>query len=83
MKKGHEYRVIFIDPKGTEHVDAYRKIKGFMRLFEDAGVERPFKYNGFNVRVSLFLKPKDVANTLPAYKKYWMDNLKAIEADES
>lgn len=79
MKKGHEYSVIFIDPKGTEHTDAYRKIDGFSRLFEDEGKERTFKYNGYTVRVSLFLKPKDIASTLGKYKKYWFDNFKDLQ----
>ncbi len=79
MKKGSEYRVIFIDPKGTEHVDAYHKIEGFKRLFEDSGADRIFKYNGYTVRVNLFLRPKEMARTLPAYKKYWMQNFQSIE----
>ena len=79
MKKGHDYKVVFIDPKGTEHVDAYRKIEGFSRLFEEAGADKPFKYNGYTVCVSLFLRPKDIASTLSKYKKYWFDNFKALQ----
>lgn len=79
MKKGNDYTVLFVDPKGTEHSDAYRKVDGFSRLFEDADKQRLFKYNGFTVRVKLLLKPKDSANALTKYKKYWVDNLKALE----
>lgn len=79
MKKGSEYRVIFIDPKGTEHVDAYHKIEGFKRLFEDSGADRIFKYNGYTVRVNLFLRPKEMARTLPAYKQYWLDSLNVLQ----
>jgi hypothetical protein len=78
MKKGPEYRVIFIDPKGTEHVDAYHKIEGFKRLFEDSGADRTFKYNGYTVRVNLFLRPKEMARTLPAYRKYWLNEIDKI-----
>jgi len=79
MKKGNNYRILFIDPKGTEHVDAYRKIEGFSMLFEESGEDKQFKYNGCTVCANLFLKPKDIASTLPRYKKYWFDNFKDWE----
>jgi hypothetical protein len=83
MKKGAEYRVIFMDPKGTEHVDAYHKIDGFKRLFEENGSNREFKYNGYTVRVSLFLRPKEIARALAPYKKYWLDDLHNISINIS
>lgn len=35
IKKNNEYRIIFIDPKGTENTNAYRKIDGYKSIFED------------------------------------------------
>jgi len=78
LKKGSDYRIIFIDPKGTEHADAYRKVDGFTRLFEDREVERVYKYNGYSIRVNLLLKPKDIANALDKYRKYWLGTLASL-----
>jgi type III restriction enzyme len=74
LQKENNYYIIFIDPKGTEYVDAYRKIVGFKKLFENDGVEKVFNLNELNIRVKLLLKPKDIADTLPEYRKYWFSN---------
>jgi len=74
-KKGKDYFIIFIDPKGTEHASAYRKIGGYKEIFEEDGEEKVFNHDGFKVKIKLFLKPEDVAYTLPEYKKYWFDNI--------
>ncbi|HUM44310.1 MAG TPA: DEAD/DEAH box helicase family protein, partial [Fervidobacterium sp.] len=34
MQKDNRYLILFIDPKGTEHTDAYRKIDGYSKIFE-------------------------------------------------
>ena len=44
MCKGNEYRVVFVDPKGTEYTSAYRKIDGYQKLFMPNGEARRFKY---------------------------------------
>ncbi|MGI6315023.1 MAG: DEAD/DEAH box helicase family protein [Patescibacteria group bacterium] len=33
-QKGKRYLILFVDPKGTEHTDGYRKIDGYSRIFE-------------------------------------------------
>lgn len=73
-KGNNNYYIVFIDPKGTEHTEAYRKIDGFKKIFED----RSFAYNGFNIKVKLFCKPKDKAYPIEEYKKYWPDNIQQI-----
>ena len=45
MCKGDEYRIVFVDPKGTEHASACRKIKGYRYLFEENGKPKQFKYS--------------------------------------
>lgn len=80
MKKGKEYSIIFIDPKGTEHTSAYRKIDGYSRLFEEDGNVKVFRYNGFNIRIKLFLKPEDISATPDKYRKYWFENFDSIFA---
>lgn len=81
FKKGDNYFIVFVDPKGTEHTDAYRRIDGYKVLFEENGKEKVFTHNGFKVRIKLFLKPEDISNTLSEYKRYWFDNIeKMLEA---
>jgi superfamily II DNA or RNA helicase len=75
LKRGTDYFIIFVDPKGTEHTSAYRKIDGYVRLFEENGKEKVFNYNGFKVRIKLLLRPEDVSKSPDAYKKYWFDSI--------
>jgi hypothetical protein len=75
LKKGDNYYIVFVDPKGTEHTDAYRKIDWFKKLFEEDGKEKVFNHNGFKVRIKLQLKPEDVSKALNEYKHYWFDNI--------
>jgi len=78
LKKGNNYIILFIDPKGTEHTDGYRKIDGYSRIFETVkNGQRQcgnFQYNGFNILTKLLLKPKrGIADVLENYKQYWFD----------
>jgi len=75
-KNSKNYYIVFIDPKGTEHTEAYRKIDGFKDIFEN----KDFKYGDFNIKVKLFCKPKDKTFVLKEYKKYWLDNIHNILA---
>ena len=75
LRKGRDYRIVFIDPKGTEHTSAYRKIEGYKRLFEENGKNRVFNHDGFEVRIKLFLKPEDTSKVLPEYRQYWLDDI--------
>ncbi|GIV42261.1 MAG: helicase [Vicingaceae bacterium] len=80
LKKGNEYTILFIDPKGTEHTDAYRKIDGYRRMFEDeqSSKTKIFASKEINVRVCLLLKAKQIASVPDNYKKYWFDDIKEI-----
>jgi len=77
MQKGKRYLILFVDPKGTEHTDGYRKIDGYSRIFE-AGEQKKckdFSYNGFIINTKLLLKPKRGIAEVPGnYRKYWFDN---------
>lgn len=76
-QKGKRYLILFVDPKGTEHADGYRKIDGYSRIFETAGEKesRDFSYNGFSINTKLLLKPRrGIAEVLDNYKRYWFDN---------
>jgi hypothetical protein len=74
LKKGNDYTILFIDPKGTEHTDAYRKIEGFSRIFEDENKRsKVFSYNGYNIKIKLHLKTNDISRITEPYKQYWFD----------
>ena len=77
LKKGDEYTILFVDPKGTEHTDGYRKIDGYSRIFEtgEKKQSRDFSYNGFTIKTKLLLKSRrGIAEVLDNYKRYWFDN---------
>lgn len=77
MQKGNEYTILFVDPKGTEHADGYRKIDGYANIFEskEHRNSKSFPYNGYNIKTKLLLKPRGgIAETLENYRKYWFDN---------
>lgn len=82
LKKDKNYTILFVDPKGTEHTDGYRKIDGYSQIFEEDvnGKKNTiiFLYDNCNLRVKLFLKTNDMANVLENYKQYWFDNLSKI-----
>ncbi|HPU23921.1 MAG TPA: restriction endonuclease subunit R, partial [Candidatus Kapabacteria bacterium] len=79
LKKNEDYTILFIDPKGTEHTDGYRKIDGFVKIFENEidGQKQPktFSQNELLVRVKLLLKTNDKKNVLQQYQNYWFDNM--------
>jgi hypothetical protein len=76
-QRGRRYLILFVDPKGTEHADGYRKIDGYSRIFEigERKESRDFLYNGFTINIKLLLKPKrGMAEVLENYRRYWFDN---------
>ena len=81
MQKGNDYVILFVDPKGTEHTDGYRKIDGYSKVFEtkEKKESRTYPFNGFNIKTKLLLKPKKgIAETLENYRKYWFDNFESL-----
>jgi len=78
LLKGNEYFIVFVDPKGTEHTSAYRKVDGYKELFEENGREKCFAYNGSKVKIKLRLRPEDVSKALVEYKQYWFDDIENI-----
>jgi hypothetical protein len=89
-QKGKRYLILFVDPKGTEHTDGYRKIDGYSRIFEigeQKKVSKSFSYDdGLIINTKLLLKPRrGIAEVLENYKRYWFDNFTdfANKIDES
>jgi hypothetical protein len=78
-QKGSRYLILFVDPKGTEHTDGYRKIDGYSRIFETEALgqkqSKDFIFNGFTINTKLLFKPyQGISDVLQNYKKYWFDN---------
>lgn len=78
MQKGNDYIVLFVDPKGTEHTNGYRKIDGYSKIFETTGenkTSKKYPFNGFDIKTKLLLKPKrGIAEVPENYREYWFDN---------
>jgi len=77
FKKGNRYLVVFVDPKGTEHVDAERKIDGFEELFTDNGVPKKFYVEDYEVKVRLFFYNKE-GESSRKYTHYWIRSIDSL-----
>ena len=75
LKKGNDYFIVFVDPKGTEHTSAERKIDGYEILFGELGKEKLFNYKGYRVRIKLLLKAIGTSGSSGKYNKYWFNKI--------
>ena len=78
MRKGDEYRIVFVDPKGIEHTSAQNKIDGYQDLFEENENPKQFKYRGLNVRVRLWMFNKDSQIASKQYRRFYIDSPERI-----
>jgi len=78
MCKKNQYRIVFVDPKGTEHTQGLRKVDGYKRLFEARESKLPREFShGRRWRVSvrlIFFCPRGRDLAPREYKQYWTDN---------
>lgn len=65
--KNYQEKAI-IDPKGTEHTDAFRKVDGFIDFAEKIN-------NNENIIIKLFIKVNDVLDIIEKYRKYCFDDI--------
>ncbi|MDH5414599.1 MAG: DEAD/DEAH box helicase family protein, partial [Flavobacteriaceae bacterium] len=75
LKKGNDYSIVFIDPKGTEHTSYIRKIDGHRKIFEENGKEKIFDHNGLNIKIKVRVKPDDVSKIPDLYRMYSFDKI--------
>jgi type III restriction enzyme len=68
--KGSRYWIVFVDPKGTEHVDYQRKIDGYREVFCENGKPRVFHHCGKDVTVHLFIAVQDVSRVPKKYGRF-------------
>jgi hypothetical protein len=75
FKKGQDYNIIFVDPKGTKHTDYEYKVDGFKAVFEQNDKPITFNYKDFKVSFGLRLYTADVNKLADNYKKHWFDSV--------
>jgi len=80
MQKGNDYTILFVDPKGIENTDGYRRIDGYSRIFEtgEQKESKIYPFNGFNIKTKLLLTPAHggIVGVPEPQRKYWFDNFK-------
>ena len=75
QKKGNDYTITFVDPKGTEHAAYLSKVDYFEELFMEDGKPKVFTYANYNITFSLKLVTDNGKGTIPKkYQSYWLDN---------
>ncbi len=74
----NKYAIVFVDPKGTEHALAYRKIDGYKRIFTDNGMPKVFNYKDAKVVVGPVFITDNINKVQDAYENYWASNPKHI-----
>jgi type III restriction enzyme len=72
------YRIVFVDPKGTEHADYQRKIDGYREVFLQDGKARVFYHGSKSVTVHLFIMTEDVARVPNSYRKFAFDSVATL-----
>ena len=76
--KGSRYWIVFVDPKGTEHVDYQRKIEGYREVFYKNGNPRVFYYGSTVVTVQLFIAVQDVSRVPEEYRAFAFDKVETL-----
>ena len=70
-KDSRAYRVLFVDPKGTQYKSAYSKLDGYARLFRDGDAAHTFRHGKWRVSVELlFFNADDFPPE--KYQNYWI-----------
>lgn len=85
LKKGHDYTIFFIDPKGTSHADYQLKIEGYEKVFTENVNPKTFQVEvnnlKLNIRVMLRLFDKEGTTDIPEkYRHYWINKEGLLEA---
>jgi hypothetical protein len=74
VRRGSNYTILFVDPKGMSHADYQHKIDGYRELFEDGnGSSREISHQGLTARVALRMYTADANRAAQGYRAYWYD----------
>lgn len=74
IKKDDNYKIVFVDPKGTSNADYQNKVDEFEKLFLENGQAKIFTYKNFKITFELKLVASDVNSVSDKYEKYWLGN---------
>lgn len=74
LLKKDNYKIIFVDPKGTEFSSYQHKVDGFKRIFED----KVMIQDNLKIDVLLKLFTLDKAKVPEGYRDYWFDNVNGL-----
>ena len=74
IKKDENYKIVFVDPKGTSNADYQNKVDEFEKLFLENGQAKIFTYKNFKISFELKLITSDVNSVSDKYEKYWIGN---------
>lgn len=78
----NEYRIVFVDPKGTVHADYLKKIDGYREVYESGGKMKQFVHASaegeFDVQVKLLMYNKDIRGVPAKYKQYWANDVSKV-----
>jgi superfamily II DNA or RNA helicase len=78
FKKGNNYRIVFVDPKGVKHTEFEHKVDGFERIFGNIDTPKVFEFEDFKITASLCLFTEDKNILSEGYRRYWFDNPSSI-----
>ncbi|MEM0480954.1 MAG: DEAD/DEAH box helicase family protein [Candidatus Aenigmatarchaeota archaeon] len=78
FQKGKEYYIIFVDPKGIKHTEFEHKVDWFRKFFCEEESPKTFLYDGFEIKVFLYLYTEDKNKLSEGYRKYWFDRIEDI-----
>lgn len=73
IENNNNYKIVFVDPKGTSNAEYQNKIDEFEKLFlEENGNQKIFTYKNLNITFELKMIAKDVNTVGEKYEKYWL-----------
>ena len=70
IKKGKEYTILFVDPKGTSFADYQHKVDGYSKIFKN----KKHSYENQTITTKLLLYTNSIATVGEGYREYWFDN---------
>lgn len=74
LKKGLQYYIVFIDPKGAMMSEYQHKVDGHRQLFGENGAPKKFSYGELEVSIRTHLYTAGDANLIAeGYRNYWFD----------
>ena len=75
IKKNNNYKIVYIDPKGTKYADFLDKLDGFHSIFTENDIHKIFNYKNYQITFDLKMITDDI-NIIHGelYKDYWLAN---------